>query len=173
MRRISRLRMTGHPFILVSAVLPKSFQICLQLVNQKQEYTLSTQRVHRYALGTQRVHKEYTRSTHLVHIALRMKGGWKGDDELSIHYRNAHQQDVSMADERKKRLFGQGYRAVRLWLFMWQTALPDTFAPIEKWACIKEMQNANKKIAFYSSTKKYLCSFALNDKGICTCLRVT
>ena len=29
------------------------------------------------------------------------------------------------------------------------------------------MQNANKKIAFYSSTKKYLCSFALNDKGIC------
>ena len=32
---------------------------------------------------------------------------------------------------------------------------------------IKEMQNANKKIAFYSSTKKYLCSFALNDKGIC------
>jgi len=31
----------------------------------------------------------------------------------------------------------------------------------------KEMQNANKKIAFYSSTKKYLCSFALNDKGIC------
>ena len=31
------------------------------------------------------------------------------------------------------------------------------------WACIKEMQNANKKIAFYSSTKKYLCSFALNQ----------
>ena len=28
-------------------------------------------------------------------------------------------------------------------------------------------QNANKKIAFYSSIKKYLCSFALNDKGIC------
>ncbi len=25
----------------------------------------------------------------------------------------------------------------------------------------------SQKIAFYSSTKKYLCSFALNDKGIC------
>ena len=42
MHRISRLRMTGYPFILVSAVLPKSFQICLQLVNQKTEYTKST-----------------------------------------------------------------------------------------------------------------------------------
>jgi len=39
--------MTGYPFILVSAVLPKSFQICLQLVNQKTEYTKSTQEVHK------------------------------------------------------------------------------------------------------------------------------
>ena len=98
MRRISRLRMTGHPFILVSAVLPKSFQICLQLVNQKQEYTLSTQRIHkrilgtqgvhikytkstqvciRYTKSTQRVHKEYTFSTHCLTDERRLKGWWR------------------------------------------------------------------------------------------------
>jgi len=33
---------------------------------------------------------------------LQMKGGWKGDYGMFIHYRNPHQQDVSTVNERRK-----------------------------------------------------------------------
>ena len=33
---------------------------------------------------------------------LQMKGGWKGDYGMFIHYRNPHQQDVLTVNERRK-----------------------------------------------------------------------
>ena len=33
---------------------------------------------------------------------LRMKGGWKGGDEVSSHYQSPHKQGVSTANERRK-----------------------------------------------------------------------
>ena len=33
---------------------------------------------------------------------LQMKGGWKGDDRMSLHNRTPYRQDVSTVDERRK-----------------------------------------------------------------------
>ena len=73
-RTINRLRMTGHPLILLSAAFIKSLQ------NLPSAFVFLI----------------------LVEEVLRMKGGWKGGDEVSPHYQSPHKQDVSTANERRK-----------------------------------------------------------------------
>ncbi len=73
-RTINRLRMTGHPLILLSAAFIKSLQ------NLPSAFVFLI----------------------LVEEVLRMKGGWKGGDEVSPHYQSPHKQGVSTANERRK-----------------------------------------------------------------------
>ena len=73
-RTINRLRMTEHPLILLSAAFIKSLQ------NLPSAFVFLI----------------------LVEEVLRMKGGWKGGDEVSPHYQSPHKQGVSTANERKK-----------------------------------------------------------------------
>ena len=68
---INLLKMTGHPLILVSAVLFNSLQNLPSAFVSQEE-------------------------------VLRMKGGWKGGDEVSPHYQSPHKQGVSTANERRK-----------------------------------------------------------------------